>query len=212
MHAHIDQLLSLRDGAPVDAAVATHVRSCPSCTRAVADLAAIRHGLAALPALGGSADGWQAVQEKLRVREQARARRHRTERWAAAASFAVLACLVALQVVQRANEAPDSFANAPPASAGAVQPADEVRDLRAQSQALDQLLAALPSRPAVERAGTSLPIESLEAQVQWLDHQLSVGPEAVASPADAEQLWRERVEVMNSLVRLRYAEAQRVAM
>ena len=31
-------------------------------------------------------------------------------------------------------------------------------------------------------------------------------------PDAAEQLWRERVEAMNSLVRLRYADAQRVAM
>jgi len=212
MHARLDQLLSLRDGAPVDAGVAMHVKSCTGCAQAVADLSAMRRGLAALPALEGSVNGWQAVQEKLRVREQAHAQRRRSERWAAAASFAVLACLVALQVVRRADDAPERLAAAPPAYRSAVQLTEQLQDLRARSQALEQLLAALPSRPVVERAGTSLPIESLEAQVQWLDHQLSVGQDAVASPADAEQLWRERVEVMNSLLRLRYAEAQRVAM
>jgi len=75
------------------------------------------------------------------------------------------------------------------------------------------LLAAMPQRPAVARAGTSVPIETLEAEVQWLDHQLSL---AGADPATAvpgtEHLWRDRVEVMDSLVRLRYVEAQYVAL
>jgi hypothetical protein len=212
MHARIDQFLSLRDGAPVAAEVAAHVKSCASCARAVADLAAMRRRLASLPALDGGAQGWQAVQERLRGREQARAQRRKSLRWAAAASLAALTGLVALQIAQRGDVDPASFAAVRIESRDNPAGSDELQDLRARSQALEQLLAALPSRPAVERAGTSLPIESLEAQVQWLDHQLSVGPDAVASPADAEQLWRERVEVMNSLLRLRYAEAQRVAM
>ena len=79
-----------------------------------------------------------------------------------------------------------------------------------ENKALEELLAAMPSRPAVERAGTSLPIESLEAEVQWLDHQLSLAG-ATGEPApEAERLWQDRVEVMNSLVQLRYVEAQRV--
>jgi hypothetical protein len=82
-----------------------------------------------------------------------------------------------------------------------------VADLRARSQALEAVLAALPERPAVARADTSLPIDSLESQVQWLDHQLSVAGSQFPAP-QAEALWRDRVEVMNSLVQLRYVEAQ----
>jgi hypothetical protein len=44
--------------------------------------------------------------------------------------------------------------------------------------------------------------------VQWIDHQLSTSAEAMP-PTQAERLWRDRVEVMNSLVQLRYVEAQR---
>jgi hypothetical protein len=62
----------------------------------------------------------------------------------------------------------------------------------------------------VERAGTSLPIETLEAQVQWLDHQLSFAGSTGAAAPEAERLWRDRVEVMNSLLQLRYVEAQHV--
>jgi hypothetical protein len=56
-----------------------------------------------------------------------------------------------------------------------------------------------------------VPIESLEAQVQWLDHQLSLAGAEGRAP-EAEQLWRDRVEVMNSLVQLRYVEAQQVSL
>jgi hypothetical protein len=52
-----------------------------------------------------------------------------------------------------------------------------------------------------------LPIDSLESQVQWLDHQLSVAGSRLRG-AQAEALWRDRVEVMNSLVQLRYVVAQ----
>jgi hypothetical protein len=56
-----------------------------------------------------------------------------------------------------------------------------------------------------------VPIDTLEAQVQWIDHQISDGDGAI-EPGSAEQLWRKRVEAMNSLVQLRYVEAQRIDM
>jgi hypothetical protein len=87
-----------------------------------------------------------------------------------------------------------------------------VDQLRARSRALEELLAGLPLRPAVERADTSLPIETLEAQVQWLDHQLSLTGAEEPVAQDAERLWRERVAVMSSLVQLRYVEAQRMVL
>jgi hypothetical protein len=40
---------------------------------------------------------------------------------------------------------------------------------------------------------------------------LSVG-DGELEPRSAEQLWRRRVEAMNSLVQLRYVEAQRIDM
>ena len=166
--------------------------------------------LAGLPSVDGGAHGWQAVQQKLHRREQAVVRRRRAVRLSLAASVAVLACLATLNVVQRRAE-PDG-AVAPLAAASKPAAAGELQQLRAKSVALEQVLAAMPDRPAVVRADSALPIDSLEAQVQWLDHQLSVDAGEAGSPEQAALLWRERVEVMNSLVLLRYAEAQRVAM
>jgi RNA polymerase sigma factor (sigma-70 family) len=76
---------------------------------------------------------------------------------------------------------------------------------------VESLRAADPEagseRPAVARAATAVPIDTLESQVQWLDHQLSIAGSRLPA-RQAEQLWRDRVEVMNSLVQLRYVEAQ----
>jgi hypothetical protein len=88
---------------------------------------------------------------------------------------------------------------------------DRIEQLRTQSNALEEMLAAIGERPVVERAGTTLPIDTLETQVQWLDHQISTR-DGAAVPAAVEQLWRRRVEAMNSLVQLRYVEAQYIDM
>ena len=45
----------------------------------------------------------------------------------------------------------------------------------------------------------------------WLDQQTPAGDGEI-EPGSAEQPWRKRVEAMNSLVQLRYVEAQRIDM
>ena len=56
-----------------------------------------------------------------------------------------------------------------------------------------------------------MPIETLEAQVQWLDHQITSTGANYPAPEE-ERLWRDRVEILNSLVQLRYVEAQHTRM
>jgi hypothetical protein len=165
--------------------------------------------LRALPQLEGDPDGWQAVRRKREFEAERPRRRARVARYASAASLAALGLIAGLKLL----EAPPSVRSVPDAATVASALAeDRIESLRVRSQALEELLAAMPSRPAVERAGTSLPIESLEAEVQWLDHQMSLAG-AVGEPApEAERLWADRVEVMNSLVQLRYVEAQRFAL
>jgi len=198
MHARLDQLLSLRDGEPVDGRVAAHVAACADCAAKLAGVSTMRDRLRALPvAATEGGGGWAAVQARIATRERGLRRRTTAASVAAAASVATLALLAAL----RFRESPT-----PPAAPAAVS--TSVAELRARSQALEAVLAALPDRPAVARAATAVPIDTLESQVQWLDHQLSTAPDAMPAP-QAEQLWRDRVEVMSSLVQLRYVEAQR---
>lgn len=204
MHARLDELLSLRDGAPVGAASRAHVQDCAACAAELAKAVDLRARLQALPpAPAPDRDGWAGVQARLRTAAGPQRPATRIAPYAAAASMAALAVFASLRWLDA--PAPATRDPAPLVVAEAAS----LDELRARSQALEELLAALPQRPAVERAGTSVPIESLEAQVQWLDHQLTLAGAEGRAP-DAEQLWRDRVELMSSLVQLRFVEAQQV--
>jgi hypothetical protein len=209
MHARIDQLLSLRDGEPLDADVRSHVGSCRECAAVLARLQVTRERLRALPPVGGDSGSWRSVQARLAGRALRAERRARASRIAAAASVAALAAFAGLEFYGRPAPpaVPAPVAAQPQAASGS-----QVEQLQARSLALEQMLSAMPSRPAVERADLSLPIETLEDKVQWLDHQLSLGGGGGVAGQDAEHLWRERVEVMSSLVQLRYAETQRAVL
>lgn len=174
MHAHLDELLSLRAR------------------------------LRALPAAPDPQPGaWPAIQARITRAQRGERRRARSAGLAAAASIAALGLFATMRLL----ESPVAPA-APAGPVVATAAADALAELRSRSQMLEATLAAMPARPAVERAATSVPIQSLEARVQWLDHEISVA-DAQASAPEAVQLWRDRVEVMNSLVQLRFVEAQR---
>ena len=210
MHAPIEQLLNLRDGAPVDAAVQTHVSHCRHCTESLTSLVSMRERLQALPPLTSTPRAWAAVRASVADRKADERGRRVLARSALAASLAIFAIATAWRLhapaVVVAGVTMPSRQEAQLALA-----ADRLEQLRSQSQALEELLAELPEQPAIERAGTAMPIDTLEAQVQWVDHQLLLNADRLR-PDAAEHLWHERVEAMNSLVRLRYADAQRVAM
>lgn len=204
MHARVHELLSLRDGEPVEAAVRAHVAGCAECAAGLAGTRALRERLCALPsAPPATTDGWAAVEARVAATRGRGGANRRLAPLAAAASIATLA----LFAVLRWQEAPA------PASMRSTSAATgdrlSIEQLRSRSQALEAALAAMPARPAVARAGTAVPIESLEAEVQWLDHQLLLA-DAGEPALDAERLWRDRVEVMSSLVQLRYVEAQQL--
>ncbi len=168
--------------------------------------------LQALPAAEPRIDGWADVQARLAAKKAAQARRKLGLQLAAAASVAIIAVTATWRIADVVTEHPGSMAiELTPLTAEQALALDRVAQLQTQSQALDEMLSVIGERPVVERAGTSLPIDTLETQVQWIDHQISVGDGEI-EPGSAERLWRKRVEAMNSLVQLRYVEAQRIDM
>ena len=211
MHADIEQLLSLRDGETVDAAAAQHVRDCVECNARLARMNVTKLQLQSLPAVVGShGDDWHEIERRIARRNTAPMRRARTAFVAAAAGVATLTVLAGLRLQDRAGHRADAFSDLESAVIAVDPPT--IEELQYRSMQLEQLLAALPERPAVERAATALPIEALEAQVQWVDHRLSESGAARAAPEETEQLWRDRIELMNSLVQLRSVEAQRLTL
>jgi hypothetical protein len=210
MHARIDHLLSLRDGEPVDVAVRSHVESCDECAQAKASLDTMRRRLAALPTVAAPTDGWERLRDRIDANRRPASSPRRGGAVAIAASCAMLGVLAGMLLRETGPSAPRLVA-APEEVATSRTP-DAIDELRDRSRVLEEVLAALPARPAVERARTAVPIDTLEDQVQWVDHQLSLTAASQAAPDVRERLWRERVEIMSTLVQLRYVESQRVAL
>lgn len=209
MHARVEHLLSLRDGEPIDAEVRAHVHGCARCSRALAELTELSARLRAMPPAAPDERGWDGVRQRRAWRQRTDAVRAQVSRGAAVASIAVIAAVVAWRVAEAPDKHESRARIVAPLTAEEAVALDRLVQLRSQSAALEDALAVIGNRPAVQRAGTALPIDTLEAQVQWIDHRISTsGGDAL----EAERLWRERVDAMNTLVRLRYVEIQPVAM
>ena len=154
-----------------------------------------------------------------RIREQAQAegliRTTVTERpstWFAGFGIAA-AVVLAVTVVPRMMNAPDLDTpyTEPPAtlSNNAVE-VTALQALMVQSQQLESDLRALPDQPKVMRASTVATLSDIENAIAAIDFQLNESGVQM-TPEERELFWRERVRLMKSLVRLRYAQAQRTA-
>lgn len=203
MHARLDQLLSLADDPAPDPGVANHVAACAACRERLAALEVTRRALRSLGSLQPATDVWAGVQHRIVLRARRRRLAATAAAVAAAASVASLGILLGWRLLDGADRAQ-------PAADRALHAVDsgELPLLRDRSRSLELALAALPERPAVGRAATALAIDDLQAQVQWIDHRLTAAAADPAPPADATRLWRERVELLNSLVQLRLVETQ----
>lgn len=82
--------------------------------------------------------------------------------------------------------------------------------LMVESQQLEQDLRALPDEPHLVRAGTAATISAVEDQIAAIDYRLNYAPIRMTHE-QTELYWRERVRLMNLLVQLRAAQAQRNA-
>ncbi|HEY6640598.1 hypothetical protein [Povalibacter sp.] len=203
MHATVHQLLSLRDGEPVDAEAARHVERCAVCTAELARLGRVQQGMQSLAPLEPPDRAWQQVAERLQVATSSRKTRV-PRAFAAAAVVVVVSGLLFRQLDAPIDELPSAQIERD--SAEEVLSLSPLDQLVAQSQELDQMLQYLPERPAVERVALAVTIDTIEERVQWLDQQLSYAHDTGLNDAQATQLWRERVDLMDSLVKVRYAE------
>jgi len=206
MHARIEHLLSLRDGDPVAAELVAHVRSCPICTGELQRLSAVRAEMQALPDFDPPELAWERIQQT--IPRRAATLPPRRIGFAAAAAALVTIAVIALIARHSDRHGGEHSVQTPkvlkdPASSN-VSHLDE---LVAQSQQLEQILQKLPERPRIERVSTAATIDTIEQRIQWLDFQLTSISDGDLSEEQSRRLWRERVELMDSLVKVRYAEA-----
>jgi hypothetical protein len=157
-----------------------------------------------LPELAPPPGIWERILEGERARAAARRLRRR-----ALAAAAVVAAAAGPLVYVATLDAP-----LPPTLSVAPQPArvpgegTSYAPLMAESARLERLLAELPApRPLMvgTAAGT---VVGLEDRIALVDAQLSYAAARDLAPPYREALWGERVELMNALVYVRFAQTQ----
>ena len=206
MHASIDHLLSLRDGEPVDAATAAHVAECARCSAELRKLRETRAQLQSLPQLDAPSS-FQEIQ-RATARPVTARRRVVSARLVAALAFVTLTTIFFIALRDQ-TEPTFAVRKAEPVEhrpATDVIETARVPELVARSQQLEGLLQKLPVRPRIERVSTAAMIDTIEERIQWLDFQLSDAQDSGLNEEQTRRLWRERVELMDSLVKVRYAE------
>ena len=88
----------------------------------------------------------------------------------------------------------------------AVNKEDDVDGLIDRSRRLGMLLQSLPGRPDVVRAGTDSTIASLENSLAMVNYTLNQ-PDTALTSGESKELWQHKVNLMDSLVKVRYTEA-----
>jgi hypothetical protein len=205
MHAGFQELLSLRDGAPIGADVAQHVARCAHCRHELGRLTTLKHELRQLPRLEPPPDGWSTIREEL-ARSPIRTRR---SSWLSLSAAGVLFLVVALAFLLSTHRDRGGVIVGSTIATNARDSKDTIGLLVTRSQQLEGILQRLPRRPTVERAATSATIDELQTSIQLLDLQLSAVATGDPDRDRTQGLWNTRVQLLSSLVSVRYAEAVR---
>ena len=153
-----------------------------------------------------------------RIREQAEAEGligrtplRRPMTWHGGLGLAAAVALVAVLVpfMMQAPE-PTSVTEPPLTGPTNLIEVNALQALMVESRQLESDLRSLPAEPRVMQAGTVATISDIEDRIAAIDYQLN-DPDVLMTTDEEEIFWRERVRLMQLLVRLRYAQAQRTA-
>ncbi len=211
-------LLRIRDGEPVDAEVRAVVDADPELREELAGLSAAQRALQALPEL----EPPQGMYERIRGDIAAQQTRSVGSAWQWPLRGAIAAS-VAVAAVWLAGRMPETTVESVVAPATIV--AGETQELQVtpllgtptyaslveESARLERALDEIQFRPRVVRASTAATIDGLEERIGLIDEQIMFARALGLSAADRQVLYRQRVELMNALVQIRYAEARRFA-
>jgi hypothetical protein len=205
MHADFQELLSLRDGAPVHAGTQQHVAACAQCRLELERLKRIEDELRQLPQFSPPPLVWSAVREELGRLPL----RRQNWSWLTVYAAAVCGAVIALVFLWSIHLGRGAAAIDAVAARGGEDRQDALGTLVTRSQELEAILQGLPARPTVQHVATSAAIVELQSRIQVLDWQLAAVPKDEPDRAQVNLLWSARVQLLDSLVHVRYAEAVR---
>jgi hypothetical protein len=149
------------------------------------------------------------VFERALAAQHARAAARRV-RYRAAAALVVTAFVGTLAYVALQEPPPrPTLVVASPRTPQSAEPETlSYASLAAESARLERLLAELPAPRPLMMGSTASTIVGLEDRIAAVDAQLSYAAARDLASPYREALWGERVELMNALVHVRFAQAQ----
>lgn len=208
MHASIADLLKLRDGEPLAAELRVHIDGCADCAARLAELNRARIALRELPLREPPPGLWPRIEAAACEAPETRARR----RWPLAGIAAVLiagtGAALWFAISGGAGEIP-----APPQQvATTLQAPAQLAALKQESSQLEAALRALRHRDTVMTARTANTIATLQDGIALIDYRLNQSAAQGVAPMDAQRLWQQRVNLMRSLVAVRYVQASEPSM
>jgi hypothetical protein len=235
MHPSTEDLLSVRDGEPVDSQIRAAIAGDTAQSREVERLRSVRHALRGLPDLAPPDGVWQ------RIAAAERETRPRIAPWGKYAAVAGIAAAVAALAIfvigsqsrstgdqatppaAQANNglSTSSISESPPTVVGTETPFDpdgvlgggrivpaSYPALVQESARLDRALGRLPRQRSMMSADTATTIAGLEDRIALVDEQITYSNARGVPQPQRVALWGERVDLMNALVHVRYAQAQ----
>jgi hypothetical protein len=233
MHPSTEDLLSVRDGEPLDAVTSNVIAEDATLEREIDGMRQVRDALRELPELSPADDMWQrivAVERETRPRSSYR-------RLAAGAGIAAAVAALAIFVMSSPSRPTGGIlrpaippgdrittttpADSPSNVVGGETPFDPDRplfygqvvpvsypELVQESARLDRALRRLPYQRPMMSAETATTIAGLEDRIALIDEQITYSNARGVPQPQRVALWGERVDLMNALVHVRYAQAQ----
>jgi len=233
MHPSTEDLLSVRDGEPLDAVTSNVIAEDATLEREIDGMRQVRDALRELPELSPADDMWQrivAVERETRPRSSYR-------RLAAGAGIAATVAALAIFVISSPSRPTGGIlppaippgdrtttttpADSPSNVVGGETPFDPDRplfygqvvpvsypELVQESARLDRALRRLPYQRPMMSAETATTIAGLEDRIALIDEQITYSNARGVPQPQRVALWGERVDLMNALVHVRYAQAQ----
>ncbi|HLW73734.1 MAG TPA: hypothetical protein VKT74_01550 [Gammaproteobacteria bacterium] len=203
MHASLEQLIGLRDEEPVAMEVQQHVRGCNRCARTLNELVAMREGLAALAEPLPPPGAWNRIVAAAEASGKSARRR-----WLPAAGVSLVASVaVAVFLINARLLAPTAAVPAAVTTTASSAPAD-VGQLMAESQYLEHAVLNMNDNAdsMAVSAGTASTVAALEDRIALVDYEINNTPARGASDPKLAQLWKQRVDLLQSLAAMRYAQ------
>lgn len=184
MHLELEELLALRDGEGSDAATA-HVAGCAACAAELQRLQDLTVQLRELPVEKPERDLWPGIAPRL---DEQRWRRRWTRVGVAAAG--VFLMLTVLSAVRGGIEAWQE-----------AKLADQKQQLVVRSQELEDTVRQYERARAISGRAAGAMVD-IEDRIATIDSKLMQLPREKSSGEEALDLWRQRVQLLDTLVDL----------